>query len=278
MYKDTVIPVGGYTIYKGLEKDFLDPIGRVEGDEIFKDTSFQYNDLNVDVNSVSYYYRIVTENQCGGTVDTSNFGRTIYLTVEPNKEAMTNTLRWNEYQEWDSTVAYYNVYRGANGNPATELRQIIPPTENGGDNIFVDEVYDDVFAKGDFCYRVEAVQGQVNTSATNGEPNKLEPAISRSNMVCVIQKPLFYVPNAFAPDGVNKVFAPKGQFFDFSLYEMKIYNRWGELVFETRDVNEGWDGTVNGKIATIGSYVYMIRFKDAEGEEHRRKGTVTIIK
>jgi gliding motility-associated-like protein len=86
------------------------------------------------------------------------------------------------------------------------------------------------------------------------------------------------VPNAFAPDGVNKMFYPKGQFFDFSLYEMAIYNRWGEQIFITRDVNEGWDGTQNGEIVPLGSYVYTIRFVDADGKEHKRKGTVTVIR
>jgi len=129
-----------------------------------------------------------------------------------------------------------------------------------------------------WCYKVEAVQGQVTDAATNGFPNDLDPATSNSNIVCITQEPLFYIPNAFAPDGVNKTFGPKGQFFDFSLYEMVIFNRWGEEVYRTRDINKGWDGTYNGEIAQLGSYVYTIRFVDADGDEHRRKGSVTLIK
>ena len=140
--------------------------------------------------------------------------------------------------------------------------------------MFVDDVYDNALVVGQFWYKVEAVQGPVTTDF----PNSLTSATSTSNEVCVIQKPLFYVPNAFAPDGVNKVFAPQGQFFDFTLFEMVIYNRWGEEIYRTRDINKGWTGAVDGEIAQQGSYVYTIRFVDAEGQEHRRKGTVTLIR
>jgi len=87
-----------------------------------------------------------------------------------------------------------------------------------------------------------------------------------------------YVPNAFAPDGINNTFGPKGQFFQFDQFEMTIYNRWGEQVYLTNDINKGWDGTVDGEDAATGSYVYMIRYRDGDGEEKRRKGSVTLIR
>ena len=59
---------------------------------------------------------------------------------------------------------------------------------------------------------------------------------------------------------------------------MIIYNRWGEKIFETNEVFKGWTGEMNGEIAPIGSYVYTIRFQDVDGNEHRRKGTVTVIR
>ncbi|MEQ8909278.1 MAG: gliding motility-associated C-terminal domain-containing protein [Vicingaceae bacterium] len=273
-YKDTLIEQGGYSIYRGLSKEDMRAIGRVDGASSFKDSLITYTDASAATDDYSYFYNVVIENQCGNAIDTSNFGRSIHLTVEPDNEALTNHLRWNEYQEWDSTVAYYNIYRGFNGASATEQYAVVPPTDNGDPNSYIDDVYDNALVIGQFCYRVEAVQGPMTTDF----PNKLNSATSSSNEVCVTQKPLFYVPNAFAPDGVNKVFSPKGQFFDFSLYEMVIYNRWGEEIFRTRDINKGWDGTVNGEQAQLGSYVYTIRFVDADGEEHRRKGTVTLIR
>ena len=145
-------------------------------------------------------------------------------------------------------------------------------------NLFVDDVYNEQFAIGDFCYLVEAVQGSMTTDF--GIDQKLNPAISRSNLVCVVQEPLFYIPNAFSPTSnvaENRIFGPRGQFFDWTYYEMIIYNRWGEQVFFSNNVAKGWDGTINGKDPQIGSYVYTIRFRDGDGKEHKRKGTVTLI-
>ena len=93
-------------------------------------------------------------------------------------------------------------------------------------------------------------------------------------------QPAMYIPNAFSPGtAVNNVFRPEGVYFDFTRYEMIIYNRWGEVVFETNDYYKGWDGSLSGgKYAPIGTYVYSIRFIDSNGEERSRKGTLTIVR
>jgi gliding motility-associated-like protein len=277
-YKDTLVDVKGYTIYKGNEKRALSPIGFVDYTTVEKDTSFTFIDANVDVNGYSYYYRISTSNPCGAVVSKSNFGRSILLQVEPDNAGLVNKLTWSEYDGWDSTVAYYNIYRGVGEVAGTQVHAVVAPNEGYRYNTFVDDVYDEATAGGEFCYRIEAVQGPISDDALNGYSHKLSSATSVSNDVCITQQPLFYIPNAFAPNGINKTFGPKGQFFDFTRYEMVIYNRWGDEIFRTRDINKGWDGTVNGEEATLGSYVYMIRFVGADGQEHRRKGTVTLLK
>lgn len=72
----------------------------------------------------------------------------------------------------------------------------------------------------------------------------------------------FYVPNAFTPDGneVNQIFCPVfGSGYSPSGYELLIYNRWGELMFKTNDLSDGWDGTINnGQIAPDGDYAWKM--------------------
>ena len=58
---------------------------------------------------------------------------------------------------------------------------------------------------------------------------------------------------------------------------MYIYNRWGQLIFETNDINEGWDGTKNGNPCNIGVYVWAIYYEGGEGEI-TNKGTVTLVR
>lgn len=271
LFKDTSIEVGGYTVMRSQDSLSFEAVDRL-GPNV-NNSLVTSEDLGALTDELSYYYQIIVENECGNIIDTSNVGTSIHLTVEARNEALTNVLRWNEYQGWDSAVAFYNIYRGVNGNPAQTLYATVP-AKKGKTNQFVDDVFDNSYSIGNYCYKVEAVQGTMNPAYSS----VIAPATSNSNMVCVVQKPLFYVPNAFAPGGQNNFFGPSGQFFDFTKYEMLIYNRWGELIFETRDITKGWDGKVDGEIAALGSYVYAIRFVDADGKEHNRKGTVTLIR
>jgi gliding motility-associated-like protein len=80
----------------------------------------------------------------------------------------------------------------------------------------------------------------------------------------VTEELIFFVPNTFTPDGdmVNNTFQPVfTSGFDPFNFTMLIYNRWGEVVFETHDASIGWDGTYNGEYAQDGTYTWKIDFK-----------------
>jgi gliding motility-associated-like protein len=87
---------------------------------------------------------------------------------------------------------------------------------------------------------------------------------------------IYYIPNSFTPDQdiYNPEFKPiftSG--FDPYNYQMQIYNRWGEMVFETNDIHYGWDGSYGSNVevskAQEGVYTYKIQFKLKETDEHR---------
>lgn len=85
----------------------------------------------------------------------------------------------------------------------------------------------------------------------------------------------FFIPSAFTPniDTLNEVFIPKGCTSIISTYKFTIYNRWGEQLFETGDVNTGWNGKFHNEFCPTGVYVYIIRYKDIYGKETKLKGT-----
>ena len=90
------------------------------------------------------------------------------------------------------------------------------------------------------------------------------------------------LPNAFTPDedGVNDLFIPVASETDcFSQYEMKIYNRWGEQVFNSQNATEGWDGKVDGKSAPSDVYVYLISYSTIfDSGTETVSGDITLIR
>jgi gliding motility-associated-like protein len=81
---------------------------------------------------------------------------------------------------------------------------------------------------------------------------------------------IYYVPNSFTPDGnmFNNTFTPVlTDGIDLSTYHLSIFNRWGELIFESFDAAIGWDGTYDNHLAMNGIYVWKITFVTIENNE-----------
>ncbi|NVN94523.1 MAG: gliding motility-associated C-terminal domain-containing protein [Bacteroidetes bacterium] len=87
-----------------------------------------------------------------------------------------------------------------------------------------------------------------------------------------------FIPNAFTPDipGLNNVFKAYGE--GMVKFEMYIYNRWGQLIFSTKDINSGWDGKFANENVAAGVYVYSAYYKDFLGKEFNKNGSVTLIR
>ena len=89
------------------------------------------------------------------------------------------------------------------------------------------------------------------------------------------------VPNAFSinQDGINETFKPV--FSDPDLvktYNFTIYNRWGEIIFQTNDVNDAWDGTYKGKNVPIGAYNWTVYFSDFKNKSKGASGHVVVLR
>ena len=98
--------------------------------------------------------------------------------------------------------------------------------------------------------------------------------------VKVIPEFRIWIPSSFSPngDGVNDIFTAKGIFI--STFEMYIYDRWGNEIFDTSNINIPWDGTANEgtEIAQQDVYVYLINITNIYGEELEYIGSVTLVK
>jgi len=101
--------------------------------------------------------------------------------------------------------------------------------------------------------------------------------------ITVFEYLLFFVPNAFTPDNdqLNQMFQPiftSG--FDPTDYHLMIFNRWGEIIFESYNTEIGWNGTLNSQNQVLdGVYIWKIVFGDINSDKkHTHQGIVTLLK
>ncbi|MEJ6589338.1 MAG: gliding motility-associated C-terminal domain-containing protein, partial [Crocinitomicaceae bacterium] len=101
-------------------------------------------------------------------------------------------------------------------------------------------------------------------------------------MVIFFNDPFLYAPNTFTPDGNNvndlwiPVYSSPG---NVKRYNLDIYNRWGERVFETTDISQGWDATHNGgQLCQDGIYTWKINFRWYDQRTFQLTGHITLIK
>lgn len=92
------------------------------------------------------------------------------------------------------------------------------------------------------------------------------------------EHPYVYIPNTFTPngDGQNDELKVYGRYIEE--LNLQVFNRWGELIFETQDQNEGWDGSYEGEQNWPEVFVYQLYVKCIDGQEFKTKGDITLVK
>lgn len=104
--------------------------------------------------------------------------------------------------------------------------------------------------------------------------------VNTDTMTLTVITPSFWIPNAFTPDdnGRNDILYVRGD--GINDFEFKIFNRWGEIIFYTKNMNEGWDGTkqVTGEKLPEGAYVYYIKGVKSDGEPVSVNGMVNLLR
>ncbi|UPT66539.1 MAG: gliding motility-associated C-terminal domain-containing protein [Sphingobacteriales bacterium JAD_PAG50586_3] len=237
---DTLASVAQYNLYRALSGapfNMVTTLVRAPGSEFVF-----YTDNAAETDSTSYYYQVTAVDKCGLESLVSNPGRTILLEGDAGPD-LANSLAWNPYSVWDAGVERYNLYRRIDAQPNYTLIATMPA---GVTLTYNDNVENQTQGNGLFCYYVEAIEN-------NGNQYGLKDT-SRSNILCLQQLETVYIPNAFTPEGDNRIFLPVGTFIKDTDYYFGIFNRWGQEVYSTVTPGEGWDGTYQGSYA---KWMYM---------------------
>jgi len=231
-----------------------------------------FYDATANVNSQSYIYRVNVIDKCGNISQAeSNDGTSIYLTGKIVHD--TRVFTWNRYQAWADNVNYYLLQVHIPSSPywATISNQIPNiDTTYTDDSIYTPDTVS--------CYRVLAIGN------FGGPDGGLDTSIS--NYACLDIPSRIWVPNAFTPNGdeINDTF----KVVSVSLYsgipttdlqfDFRIYDRWGTNLFETHDINKGWDGKHDGINCPLGVYIWIVQAHGRDGKNFYQKGQVTLMR
>jgi hypothetical protein len=259
VHVDATAQLQGYNIYRSNTTSDFDKIAEV----LPSPSPLVYidNDVMGSTDKKSFYYKVAAVGICGTEVLTSNITRTIHLATAADDNYIYNNIYWNEYEGWPTGVDYYNLYRSTSEDETPVLIASLPSDVLS----YHDDISEMTSVSGEFCYTIEAVEN-------NGNPYSFKDT-SHSNEFCVIQHPTIFVPSAFNPSGINKEFVPVTTYLELDNYEFRVFNRWGQEVFATRNINEGWTGVG----ADAGVYVYLVKFTSTQGVKIEKRGTVTLL-
>lgn len=224
-------------------------------------TNNLFNDAQTDVSSTSYVYRFITKDKCNILRSTSNIGKTILLNT-PVFQNGNYLLSWNFYKDWENGVLDQNIEYSYDRFTWNFLETLNSTT---GNYLFSDQVQNN----DSVCFRI------VSNEADNSL-NKPEKSVS--NVRCVYAQTDFYFPGTINPNSHNNTFRIYGLGYDKTRASLDIYNRWGERIFSTHDLEKGWDGKIDGSPVEMGNYIYKASFFDQQNNVHNRSGSILIIR
>jgi gliding motility-associated-like protein len=202
-------------------------------------------------------YRVTYKDVCGNESPVSIESCPIRLTGNLLNDNSTD-LRWSPYAGWTNGVAGYRVEK------YTQDGQLLRTFDVGQVTSYVDD--SDDLDHQTFVYVVRA------TPVDAGLRRAL------SNPVEILKDPNLFYPTAFTPNGdnLNDIFTVFGQYV--TNFEMKIFNRWGELLFVTNEIESGWDGTFRGAPMPEGTYTFIAHIQDRTGRTFKRSGSVLLLR
>ena len=102
--------------------------------------------------------------------------------------------------------------------------------------------------------------------------------MTKSENIIIRPSSSIFVPKAFSPngDGHNDILYVRGEYVQS--IDFMVFNGWGIKVFETTDINTGWDGKFEGKIQPNGNYTYILTATTSDGKTVTLQGIVTLIR
>jgi len=226
-------------------------------------------DPNVYVHSKTYSYYFTTEGPCNLIFDTSQTATTILLSVlmiSPGNQ----TLNWSLYNKFIKLTKKQELLlsNSPNFNYSSTWNIL---SSLGNNNTNTNDITNFSITQDKICYCIRAIENDPSITYNRGDT-------SYSNIECLNADPIVFFPNAIQINGYNTSFYPKGVFIDYEKSSYQIYNRWGQLIFETNDIRKQWFGTFNDELVISDIYAYKAIIVGLNGSTLYYDGTITVLK
>lgn len=218
----------------------------------------------VNANLAGHTFWVSATDECNNMVQ-SNPSPTIFLQGQAPGDG-TNLLNWNALDHELATEVVFELIKVSGGTETTLF------TGGAADLSFLDDIDLSSAEASGVCYYVQA---SVVFELPDGQ--RIDQVIT-SNIVCLEQAAKIFVPNVFAPKGVNSTFKPQLAFGMPQDYLLEIYDRWGGQVFQSRDITLGWNGQRNGEVMPQGVYLYRIQLTQSNGQSIDVSGDVMLLR
>lgn len=225
-----------YIIYRSIDDKPFTKIGKIK-ESVYTDVG------NANINQYCYYINSV--DACNNTSSNSPTTCTLMLKSDAKE------LSWNKPINSPNALIHYEILRD---NPLEILGHQVENT----------------FALTEIRKRQEQYQVKAIVKIEVG--GKIYSANTVSNPLLIDFTTNLYIPTAFSPNGdkLNDILQIKGDLFFIKEFKMLIFNQWGKLVFESNDLNSGWDGNIFNEHAQNGIYVLDISYTDILGQQYKK--------
>lgn len=246
-----------------IEAEIEDPLPTVIYDWIFGDGSdsgvgpvVQHNYSNDSTTFINYNLTVIAQSNFGCIDSASQI-----ITIKPTSEAQIGPID-NIFCQIPGEVFVANETSSFSNNIRWFLDDVEVPRTDSGVVLNLNE---------EGTYILEMIAGNSFQCYDTIEPVT----------ILVYDDFVLYVPNAFTPngDGINDVHDVQGS--NIKEYLIRIFDRWGNKMFESRDIGFDWDGTFKGKDVMTGTYVYYVKAisnSPCGSEEKFLKGSITVIR
>jgi len=227
-----------------------------------------FNDTTTGCALKQNYYKLYALNVCNDTVKSSNIVSNILLSIQKSDNA--NVLDWNNFYLCPTGVKKYDLFRSIDKEEAYSIFTDLD-VENT-EYQYTDNLELVTGPGNEQCYYVEALPTIYYSYKTKSN--------CISNMVCLRQEDRSFIPDAFNPVSkvvVNRTFRPIITFVDKSTYQFTVFNRLSERIFTTNDPNVAWDGKFKNEYVAEGTYIYDLKYKNAEGKIVEKRNTFFVV-